>query len=61
MRSKARASQIPMWNRLVKPTIDDKEGMCRGGEVTSANEENGGRDWFSAAAMTVYGGLAVGL
>ena len=32
-----------------------------GGEVTSAKEENVGREWLSAAAMTVDGGVAVGL
>ena len=48
-----------MWNRIVTPLIDDKEGMDVGGEVTSANEENGGREWLSAAAMTVDGYVAV--
>ena len=61
MRRKARASQSPMWNRLVTPPIDDGEGTDRGGEGTSAKEENGGREWFSAAAMAVDGGVAVGL
>ena len=50
-----------MWNRLVTPSIDDREGMGRGDEGTSAKEENGGRDWFSAAAMAVDWGMAVGL
>ena len=50
-----------MWNRLVTQLIDDREGMDGGREGTSANEENGGRGWFSAAAMTVDGGVAVGL
>ena len=31
-----------------------------GGEGTSAKEENGGREWLSAAAMTVDGGVTVG-
>ena len=61
MRRKARASQSPMWNRLVTPLINDREVMERGGEGTSAKEENGGREWFSAAAMPVDGGVAVGL
>ena len=50
-----------MWNRLVTLPIDDREGMDGGGEGTSAKEENGGREWLSAAAMTVDGGVAVGL
>ena len=48
-------------NRLVTPPIDDREGMNGGGEGTSAKEENGGREWFSATDMTVGGGVAVGL
>ena len=39
-----------MWNCLVTPSIDGMEGMDGGGEGTSANEENGGRGQFSAAA-----------
>ena len=50
-----------MWNSLVTLPIDDREGMDGGGEVTNAKEENGGREWFSAAAMAVDGGVAVGL
>ena len=50
-----------MWNRLVTPPIDDREGMDGGGDSTSAKEENGGREWFSAAAMKVDGGVTVGL
>ena len=48
-----------MFNRLVTPPIDDREGTDGGGEGTSAKEENGGREWLSAAAMTVDGGVAV--
>ena len=50
-----------MWNRLVTPPIDDREGMERGGEGTSAKEDNGGREWLSEADMTVDGEVAVGL
>ena len=50
-----------MWNRLVTPRIDDREGMDGGGEGKIAKGENGGREWFSAAAMTVFGGATVGL
>ena len=50
-----------MWNRLVTPPIDDREGMDIGGEGTSSKEDNGWREWFSAAAMAVDGGVAVGL
>ena len=50
-----------MCNRLVTSPIYEKEGMDGGVEGTSAKEENGGREWFSAASMTVDGGLAVGL
>ena len=35
--------------------------MDGGGEGTSAKEENRGREWFSAAAMTVDGGVEFGL
>ena len=50
-----------MCNRLVTPPIDDREGMDGGGEVTSSKEDNGGREWLSAEAMTVDGGVAVDL
>ena len=50
-----------MWKRLVIPLIDDREGMDGGGEGPSAKDENGWREWFSAADMTVDRGLAVGL
>ena len=46
MLRKARASQSPMWNRLVTTPIDDREGIDRGGEGTRAKEENGGREGF---------------
>ena len=58
---KVRAYQSPMWNHLVTPAIDDREGMDGGGEGTSAKDENGGREWLSTAAMTVDRGVAVGL
>ena len=61
MRRKAQASQIPMWDRLVTLSIDDREGMDGGGEDKSAKDDNGGRGWLSAAAMTVDGVVAVGL
>ena len=50
-----------MWNRLVTPPIYDREVMDGGGEGTSAKEENGGREWFSAADMTAGVEVAVGL
>ena len=50
-----------MRNHLVTPLINDREGIEGGGEDKSAKEENGGREWFSAAAMTVDGGVALGL
>ena len=50
-----------MCNRVVTLTIDDMEGMDRRGEGTSTNEENGGREWFYAAATIVDVGVAVGL
>ena len=50
-----------MWNCLVTPPINDREGMDGGGEGTSVKEYNGVRGWFSAAAMTVDGGVTVGL
>ena len=40
------SSWIGLWNRLVTPLIDDREGMDVGGEGKSADEENGGREWF---------------
>ena len=49
-----------MWNRLVTPPIDGRDGMDGGGEGTITKEFNGGREWFSTVAMTVYGGVAVG-
>ena len=50
-----------MWNRLIAPPIDGREGMDGGGKGTSAKEENGGREWLSVAATTVDGGVAIGL
>ena len=50
-----------MWNRLVTPPIYDREGMDRGDEGTSGNYENGWREWFSVADMTVDGEVVVGL
>ena len=50
-----------MWNHLVTPPIDDREGMDGWGEGTSAKEENGGRECLSVATMTVDGGVTVGL
>ena len=58
---KTRASQSPMWNRVVTLRIDDREGIDGGGEGTSAKEENGLTEWLSAVAMTVDRGVAVGL
>ena len=55
------SSWIGIWNRLVTPPIDDREGMGGGGEGTSGKEDNGGREWFYAATMTVDGGVTVGL
>ena len=55
------SSWIGIWNRLVTPSINGKEGMDGGDEGESSKEENGGREWFSAAAMKVDRGLAVGL
>ena len=54
-------SWIGMWNRLVTPPIDEREGTEGGGEGTSDKEANGGREWLYAATMTVDGGVAVGL
>ena len=42
------------------PPINDREGMDGGYGSKIAKEKNGGREWFSAAAMTVDGGVAVG-
>ena len=50
-----------MRNRLVTPTIDDKEGMEGGGESTSAKEANIRREWLYTTDMTVDTGVAVGL
>ena len=50
-------SWIYMWNRLVTPSIDDREVMGGGGEGTISKEDNVGSNWFT----TVYGGVAVGL
>ena len=58
---KSRASQSLMWNRLGTPPIDDREGMCGRVEGTSAEDDNVGKEWFSVAAMTVDGGVSVGL
>ena len=55
------SSWIGMCNRLVTPSINGKEGMNGGVEGESSKEENGGREYFSAVAMTVDRGLAVGL
>ena len=55
------SSWIGIWNRLVTPSINGKEGMDGGDEGESSKEENGGREWFSAAAMKVDIGLVVGL
>ena len=61
MHGKVRSYKIPMWNCLATLLINDREGMYGGGEGTSAKEENGGREWFSAADMTVDVGVEVGL
>ena len=50
-----------MWNRLVAPPINVREGMEGEDEGTSSKEANGGREWLSMAAMTVDGGVSVGL
>ena len=42
-----------MWNRLVTPSIDDREGMEGGGEGKTAKEVNGGREWLSEVDMKV--------
>ena len=55
------SSWIGMWNCLVTLPINDREGMDKGGEGTSANSDNGGRDLFSVAAMAIDGGVVVGL
>ena len=49
------------WNRLVTPSIDDREGMDGGGEGTNAKEENGGREGLSTGAMKFDIGVVVGL
>ena len=48
-----------MCNCLITPLIDDMEGMEGGGKCKRAKEDNRGRGWFSTAAMTVNGGVAV--
>ena len=35
--------------------------MEGGGEDTNTKEMNGGREWFSAEAVTINGGVEVGL
>ena len=50
-----------MWNRLVTPSIDDREGIEEGGKGKIYKEANRGREWLSAMDMTVDGGVAVGL
>ena len=50
-----------MCNRLVAPPIDDREGMDVGVDGTYDKEDNGGRDWFSAADITINIGVAVDL
>ena len=54
-------SLIGMWNCLVTPSINDREGIDGGGEGISAKDENIGREWFSVAAMKFDGGVEVGL
>ena len=48
-----------MWNHLVTPTIDYREGMKEGFEDTSSKEVNGGKYWLSKEAMAVDGVVAV--
>ena len=55
------SSWIGIWNCINTPTINYRELMGGGGYGPSAKEDNGGREWFSAAPMTVDGGVAVGL
>ena len=43
MRRKAQASQIPMWDRLVTLSIDDREENDGRGEGTNAKENIIGR------------------
>ena len=50
-----------MWYRLVTLSIDDRKGMAGGGEGESTKEENVVRECFPVVAMTVGGGMAVGL
>ena len=54
-------SWIGMWNRLVTPPINGREGMEGGGEGTSSKEGNGEKEWLSTVDMTDDGGVAVGL
>ena len=49
-----------MWNCLVTPTIDDREGMEGGCEGTSAKKANLGRELFSVKYMKENVGVAVG-
>ena len=44
-----------MWNRLITPLIDDREITDGGGDGTSAKKENGGRECFFVADITVDG------
>ena len=44
-----------------RATIDGREVMGEGGEGTSANETNVGRDWLSATDMKFNEGVVVGL
>ena len=53
------SSRMGKRNRLVTPSIGDRDGMEGRGEGKRANEVNGGREWLSTAAMTVDGGVAV--
>ena len=54
-------SWIGMWNRLVTLPIGNREGLDGGGEGPSYRDENVRSEWLSAEAMTVDGGVAVGL
>ena len=50
-----------MYNRLVSPTIDYREGMDVGIDGTYDKEDNGRRYWLSAADITINIGVAVDL
>ena len=52
-----------MWNTALSRSRSIEQGRNgqRGVRGTSAKEANGGREWLSAAAMIVDGGVAVGL